>query len=384
MNRPGALPPGTRIADLELQRCLAVTPLGFEYLARGAGGGPCRLVEYMPAQLSERRGAVVAVRPGATAAFDAGRRAFQLDADRFSLRRHEALETAHRLLVENGTTYVQLPWHEAQTLAEEMGRDRAPVDPAQLRAWLRAVGSALGQLHRGGVVHAAVSAERVLRLRDGTVRLALPDSARWPLSAWMPEVIDFDDPSLAPEQLLAPAQRAQSIGPWTDVYGLATIAHLAIASQPPPAARHREACLARPSLVNFAHGRWEMGMLLAIDRALSPDPGSRPRNMDDFLCAMGLMERRARPRTPAESPPSPARDRPSGQPPAAAPAPAPHAPAGQPRRPSGVWQLLIVLLFALLAAVAIGAAVRHPAGGQTDTGQRPSETPMSVAARSSG
>lgn len=409
MNRPGALPPGTRIADLELERCLGATPLGFEYLARSTGSGsPCRLAEYMPTQLTERRGAVVAVRPGAAAAFEAGRRAFQLDADRFSLPRHESLEVARRLLVENGTTYVQLPWHEGQTLADEIGRYCAPIEPADVRAWLRAVGGALGQLHRGGVVHGGVSAARIVRLRDGTVRLGLPDSARWPLAAWMPEVIDFDDPSLAPEQLLEPAQRAQAIGPWTDVYGLATIAHLAIASKLPPAARHRDACLSRPSLVNFANARWEMAMLLAIDRALSPDPGSRPRSMDDFMSAMGLMERRARPRAPGESllshvldrqPAAPAVEVPAAEtlPVAAStdstietlattvgvPPPSPD-PAPGPRRSSAWWQLLIVLLFALLAAVAIGAAVRNPAGGQTDTGQRPSETPMSVAARSKG
>lgn len=411
MNRPGALPPGTRIADLELERCLGATPLGFEYLARSTGSGsPCQLAEYMPAQLTERRGAVVAVRPGAAAAFEAGRRAFQLDADRFSLPRHESLAVARRLLVENGTTYVQLPWHEGQTLAEEIGRYCAPVEPADVRAWLRAVGGALGQLHRGGVVHGGVSPARIVRLRDGTVRLGLPDSARWPLSAWMPEVIDFGDPSLAPEQLLEPTQRAQAIGPWTDVYGLATIAHLAIASKLPPAARLRDACLARPSLVNFANARWEMAMLLAIDRALSPDPGSRPRSMDDFMSAMGLMERRARPRAPGESLLSHVLDRQPAALPVEAPAaqaatvartspaqptvetlatPAPAAspapdPSPEPRRSSAWWQLVIVLLFALLAAVAIGAAVRNPASGQTDTGQRPSETPMSVAARSKG
>jgi serine/threonine protein kinase len=411
MNRPGALPPGTRIADLELERCLGASLLGFEYLARGAGSGsPCRLAEYMPAQLTERRGAVVAVRPGAAAAFEAGRRAFQLDADRFSLPRHESLAVARRLLVENGTTYVQLPWHDGQTLADEIGRYCAPVEPADVRAWLRAIGGALAQLHRGGVVHGGVSPARIVRLGDGTVRLGLPDSARWPLSAWMPEVIDVDDPSLAPEQLLEPAQRAQATGPWTDVYGLATIAHLAIASRLPPAARHRDACLARPSLLNFANARWEMAMLLAIDRALSPDPGSRPRNMDDFLSAMGMMERRARPRAPGESLLSHVLDQPPAAAPIEAPAseaapatraaaqeptietlsgplvtPAPDpAPPPEPRRSSGWWQLLIVLLFALLAAVAIGAAARHPASGQTDTSQRPSETPMSVAARSSG
>ncbi|TXC65406.1 hypothetical protein FSC37_02740 [Piscinibacter aquaticus] len=114
---------------------------------------------------------------------------------------------------------MQLPWVEAQPLADDIGRCGAPVDPADVRGWLRAIGGALGQLHRGGVVHGGVSPRRVLRLPGGGVLLDLPESARWALAPWRPELVDVDDPSLAPEQWLEPAVRARAIGPWTDVYG---------------------------------------------------------------------------------------------------------------------------------------------------------------------
>ena len=373
MNRPGALPPGTRIADLELQRCIASSPLGFDYLAHSPGSvTPCRVVEYLPEPFAERRGMQVTVRSGAAAAFDAGRRAFQLDADRFALPRHDALMVARRLLVERGTAYVQLPWIEGQPLADELERLGMPVDPADVRGWLRAIGGALAQLHRGSVVHGGVSAGRVMRLASGHVLLGLPDSARCALAPWQPGLVDVDDPSLAPEQLLDPAARARAIGPWTDVYSLATLAHLAVASSLPPPARHRDACLSRPSLVNFAGGRWDAAMLLAIDRALSPDPASRPRTMDDFMASMGLLERRVRPRVPAPSgtdtPPSPATIE------APAPPAERRAEAEPPTPRISAWQILIVVLFAVLASAAIWAAAR----------QRPSEMPVSVAVRSKG
>lgn len=413
MNRPGALPSGTRIADLELQRCIGATPVGFEYAAHSAGSGsPCRLLEYMPAALAERRGTRVAVRPGAAAAFDAGHRAFQVDADRFSLPRHESLVVTRRLLLEQGTVYAQLPAGEGPTLAAEIGRYCAPVDPDDVRAWLRALATALGRLHRTGVVHGGVSPDRVMRLADGRVVLGLPDSARWALAAWLPEGIDASDPSLAPEQLLAPRERAQAVGPWTDVYGLATIAHLAIAARLPPPARRREEALARPALASFAGEHWDTAMLMAIDRALSPDTGSRPRDMDDFLSSMGLLERRMRARAPGEgllthvldgAPaaadarparvdadwPGPAPDTGTAStiealtPPAAAPAA--HA---QPDAPRGlrIWPLLVALLFALIAALAIWAAARAPAQspGAARSAQQPSEMPVSTAVRSKG
>lgn len=409
MIRPGALPPGTRIADLELERCTGATPIGFEYAARGTGTSTaCRLLEYMPAALAERRGTRVVVRPGAAEAFDAGHRAFQLDADRLSLPRHDSLLVTRRLLLEHGTLFTQLPADDGPTLATVLGRNGGPADPDALRSWLRAIGTALGRLHRAGVVHGAVSPERIVRRSDGRVVLGLPDSARWALAAWLPEMIDAGDPSLAPEQLLAPRERMQAVGTWTDVYGLAAIAHLAIAGRMPPPASRRDEALARPALASFAGPQWSATLLLGIDRALSPDPASRPRDMHEFLSALGLLERRRRPRAPGESllthvldrTPRPADPLPATAFEHAAPtstaAPAVTTihtmatPSARPTAPApldterGVrrWPLMVALLFALLAAVAIWTAVRPPA--KAHGAQRPSEMPVSTAVRSKG
>ncbi len=388
MIRDGALEPGARIADLQVERCIGASPLGFDYLARGAGSGSaCRLLEYMPADLAERRGQQVGVRAGAAMPFDIGRRAFQLEADRFSLPRDEAISVVQRLLVEHGTAYLQVPWHGGVTLAESL---RGAAQPDELRGWLLALGRALGRLHRGGVVHGAVSPQRVRRLDDGRVQLELPQSAAWALAATWPGVIDRADAALAPEQLLPPG-RTRAIGPWTDVYGLATIAHLAVAGRMPPPAADPKAMLARPSLARHAGDGWSAAMLMAIDRALSPDPASRPRSMDDFVAAMGLLERRARPRPPrAEPPVAPDVTAPAAAPEDSSPAAAreSHAAAPQPLPKSsrGAWRWAVALLFALIAALAIWAALR-PGGPDTPArpaAQVPNEMPMSSAVRSNG
>ncbi len=383
MVRHGALAPGSRIADLTVERCTGATPVGFEYLARAAGSGsPCRMLEYLPAELADRRGLRVSVRPGAVEAFDAGRRAFQLDADRFSLPRDEALAVVQRLLVEHGTAYLQLPWDDGNSLAQEFA-GRAGAEPADLHAWLPALGRALALLHRGGVVHGAVSAERVHRLAGGRVVLGLPDSARWALAASLPGLVDAGDASLAPEQLLSPLPRPLAIGPWTDVYGLAALAHLAIAGRLPPAAGDREAALARPSLAPFAGAGWAPALLLAVDRALSPDPMARPRSMNDFLAATGLLERRALPRVaPAVRADAAA---PAEPPPDREPAPA-AAPSSESWRSKTPWRWAVTLLFAVVAALAIWTALRPApsAAKAAAPDQRPSEMPVSAAVRSSG
>jgi hypothetical protein len=232
------------------------------------------------------------------------------------------------------------------------------------------------------VVHGAVSASRLRRLADGRVVLGLPESARWSLAASLPGLIDTSDPALAPEQLLAPDERARALGPWTDVYGLATVAHLAIAGRMPPP-HDRQAMLDRPSLAEFAGDRWSAAMLIAVDRALSPDPASRPRTMDNFLAAMGLLERRARPRAARVDAPTttpPAVDAPTAHESSVAPVSTSWRSISAGRR----W--LVALLFGLLAALTIWSAL-HPgardAKPRAQT-QRPSEMPVSDAVRSKG
>lgn len=392
MVRHGALTPGTRIADLQVEHCAAASPLGFEYLARSTGQGePCRLLEYMPVDLTERRGLQVAVRKGAALPFDLGRRAFQIDADRFSMPRDEALSVVQRLLVEHGTAYLQLAWHEGSALAQEYGAD-TPADPADVRRWLQALGHALGQLHRGGVVHGAVSAERVRRLADGRVLLGLPESARWALAASLPGLIDADDPTLAPEQLLDPTQRARAIGPWTDVYGLAAVAHLAIAGRLPPPAHD-----GRP---RWRVPRWRNTPANAGARrcwwpSTAPCRPTRPHGRGAWTTSSrpwgcGSVVR-AHAAAPADAPsPQAAAEAAAG--PAATPAAraepvAPAAPASESWRSLGAgWRWAVALLFCLFAALAIWSALHPGLPGAKPRAelQRPNEMPVSEAVRSKG
>ncbi|TXC65405.1 hypothetical protein FSC37_02735 [Piscinibacter aquaticus] len=114
--------------------------------------------------------------------------------------------------------------------------------------------------------------------------------------------------------------------------------------------------------------------------------------MDDFMASMGLMERRARPRIPGESSLAPVLDRP--KPAALPPRPTIETPARPaerrpdaspppPRQPAA-WQVLVVVLFAVLASAAIWAAARPGDAARGAAGQRPSEMPVSSAVRSKG
>ena len=187
MVRHGALTPGTRIADLQVEHCAAASPAGFRVSGPvDRPGRACRLLEYMPVDLTERRGLQVAVRkaprcPSTSAARLPDRRRSFLDAARQGAQRRAApaRRARHRPTCSwRGTRAAR--WRRSTVPT------RRPI-PADVRRWLQALGHALGQLHRGGVVHGAVSAERVRRLADGRVLLGLPESARWALAASLPK-----------------------------------------------------------------------------------------------------------------------------------------------------------------------------------------------------
>ena len=379
MIRHGALAPGTRVADLEIEHCIGASPVGFEYSARTvANGRRSRLLEYMPEGLADRRGTQVSPRMGAAEIFDVGRRAFQLDANRFSLPRHDALAVVQRLLVEHGTAYMQMLWQEGTPLTQAgQARDATPT-PEIAREWLLELGSALAHLHRSGVIHGGVSERRVVCRPDGQVELGLPDSARWALASSVPGLIDTDDPAIAPEQLLDPRQREQTVGPWTDVYGLACIAHRFITSHQPPPAHDRQAVQQRAALSAFAGAdRWSTALLVAVDRALSPEPSARPRSMDDFLAAMGLLERRSQPRTPA-----PVEARVNNPVPESARG---QAQAQRPRARGPAWRWLVALLFVAAAWLAVWTSMKATGTPKLlGLDQRPSEIPVSAATLSKG
>lgn len=109
--------------------------------------------------------------------------------------------------------------------------DRATAD-----AGLHACCSAVESLHRLGALHGQLTPDRVRVLDSGVWCLPLPlllsDCVpdRPPLSPW-----------LAPEQTEAGRAAGWSTGPWTDVHGIAALAHWVLTGSPPPEVGQAEA-----------------------------------------------------------------------------------------------------------------------------------------------
>jgi serine/threonine protein kinase len=288
--QPDTLPPGTRLAEFEIERVLGIGGFGVVYLAFDrALERHVAVKEYMPFTLAVRRdGAAVSVRSEAHAGtFAMALRSFVNEARLLARFDHPALVKVHRFWEDNGTAYMVMPYYEGQTLRAA----RASMSGAPDEAWLRAVVEpllgALEMLHREQVFHRDIAPDNILLLPDGSPVLLDFGAARRVISDQQ-SLTAILKPSFAPiEQYGESTQMRQ--GAWTDLYALAAVLYFCITGRPPSTATSRVLNDEMPKLLavrdalRAANGSpYSEALLATIDAALSVGPQARPQTAAAF------------------------------------------------------------------------------------------------------
>jgi len=216
---------------------------------------------------------------------------------------HPAIGRALRVWEEHGTAYMLMPAYEGESLAASLQRVGV-TDEGWLRRLLVALCDAVGVLHAGGVYHLGLAPESIWLMPDGRPML-LDLSTVAPAS--QRAVIDSVDRQYAPIELFAHGSHLP-VGPWTDIYSLGAIAHLALVGRPPVSAAvlgpddvHAplsEGLSRRPP--GRLHGAMpSAAFLAAIDRALSVRPENRPQDLGALRALLDLTGAAPVPQAPA-------------------------------------------------------------------------------------
>ena len=290
--RDDALAPGSRLDEFRIDSVIGASGFGLVYLAIDLGlQRRVAIKEYLPDTLAVRDDdGQVRLRADAHAeSFERGRRAFIEEAQLLARCDHPSLVHVLRHWESNGTVYRAMPYYPGTPLLKlRQSMDNAP-DEASLRALLEGLLEPLAMLHEAGCIHREITPSKILLMPDdrpvlmdyGAARRAIVgDQAR--------ALMTLLAPSFAPLEQTQPALN-RPIGPWTDLYALASVVRYCIGGQlPPPAAlrtlpadesigrlvlRLQEADPSRHFSPSF---------IAALDAALKPRPEDRPQNVAEF------------------------------------------------------------------------------------------------------
>ena len=291
----------------------------------------------------ERLGREVAVkRMHLTAPENAAKRLMR-EAKLGAVLNHPNLVTVYDAMPERDGVLIVMEYVEGADLGKELRA--GPLERGRALEVLAAAAGALDYAHAQGIVHRDIKPSNILLGNTGEVKVADLGVARALEDTALTQsgVVLGSVPYMSPEQLAG-----GTVGPPSDVYSLALVAHEALSGERvrtatnAPAALHQARELPPPDLREAQPGT-PPAAAAALRRALDPDPALRPRSAGALIEAVAGAYRQPQPAAPPPRPvPAP--------PPPAQPA---HPPAARARPRRAPWAALAVVAV-LAAAVVIG------------------------------
>jgi serine/threonine protein kinase len=283
-----ALPIGVRLGDYDILAVIRQSEIGIVY--EGIERSSQRKVaieEYLPAALADRMadGHVVVRSTRHQQSFREGMKAFLSEARTLSALAEPALVKVLDFWEQYGTVYMAVPLQEGRIL-----RDALRASPAPSEVWLKGLLApllhALTALHRANIHSCDITPDTILlRGDDSPLLVDLGLTTRIVAKATDDETVVLK-PDFAPlEQDVHDPSMPE--GPWTDVYAVAAVIHLAITGKPPATPTSRMVSDTMPPLRNVAKGYSER-FLGGLDRALAVRPEHRPQSIAEFRAAIGI------------------------------------------------------------------------------------------------
>ncbi|HEY1287260.1 MAG TPA: protein kinase [Burkholderiales bacterium] len=285
---PDALPAEFRLHWYVLERVLGQGGFGITYLARDTNlDQRVAIKEYLPVDVATRRsdGTVRARTVEQDERYRGGLDRFIREARTLARFDHPNIVRVHSVFEFNGTAYMVMRFEEGETLAALLER-RHVLSEGELLRVLMPIVEGLELVHKAGFIHRDIKPDNILIRPDGSSVLLDFGSARQ-ASGQSRTVTILVAPGYAPfEQYYS---GTESLGPWTDIYGLGATCYRAIAGRPPLDAIARSKGILGstkeillPAKVAGA-GRYSEHVLRAIDHALEFAEKDRPQSLVDWI-----------------------------------------------------------------------------------------------------
>jgi len=287
-----ALAPGAVIDNLRVDRVLGQGAFGITYLVTDLVlNKSFALKEYLPRDQVSRGedGRLQPISEQAWDRYSTGLSHFLAEGRTVAQLEHANIVKVFRCFEANGTAYLLMPWYRGEALHTLLKRS-GTFTLEEALALSRPLLDTLEYIHGKGLVHQDIKPANIYITEDGQPilldfgaagqRLDADTSTRWKLGS---------EGYAALEQSAA----AASIGPWTDIYGLAATLYRCICGQIPVAAVQRQKALSEgeadplQAIENLVPAQQFSGILDAIGQGMELEPAFRPRSVADWRPAFG-------------------------------------------------------------------------------------------------
>src|SRR5215470_5780823 len=286
------LPAGTVLPGYELKSLLGQGAFGITYRARGLTlERDVAIKEYLPTSLAVRRGRTT-VRPRSAAhaeQFAWGRERFLEEARTLArLERTPAIVRVYDFLEANGTAYMVMALVEGENLNKRLLRE-GRLAPEAVERLLFPLLDGLEEVHGIGFLHRDIKPANVMVDARGRPTLIDFGAARAAMAGRSTTMTAIFTPGYAAAEQYTSA----TLGPWTDIYGVAaTLAH-AITGKIPPSSIERIIKDTYEPLSELKPEGFSPELLAGIDAGMARQVEDRPQSIAEWRHVLRTGEHRA-------------------------------------------------------------------------------------------
>ncbi len=277
----GVLPAGTSLRGYELIAILGQGAFGITYRARDLQlHREVAIKEYLPTSLALREGRTTVVPRSLEHAeqFAWGRERFLDEARTLArLDRTPAIVRVHDFLEDNGTAYMVMALIEGETLARRLAREHR-LQPDAIERIVFALLDGLEEVHAIGFLHRDIKPANIMMDDHGRPTLIDFGASRAAMAERSTTLTAIFTPGYAAAEQFTSA----TLGPWSDIYGLAATLYHAITGRIPPSAIDRILNDTYEPLSTLQPEGFSPGLLAGIDAGLAIRVEDRPATIAEW------------------------------------------------------------------------------------------------------
>ena len=291
-----SLKPGYQLHWYQIKDILGQGGFGITYLAYDTNlDKDVAIKEYLPIELAvrERDSSVHPITEDRGMSFQWGLDRFIKEARTLAKFAHPNIVRVYSVFEENNTAYMVMEYERGESLQDILTR-RKTLEESDLLSILVPILGGLSLVHQAGFIHRDIKPANIFIRRDGSPVLIDFGSARQALGQQTKTLTSLVSPGYAPfEQYYS---KAESQGPWTDIYGLGATLYRAISGVAPMDAVDRSKSFVEGSrdlfvpAIEIGKGKYSGRFLKAIDHALRFKPEERPQSLAAWKSEFGIKD----------------------------------------------------------------------------------------------